>query len=235
MLANMDALFETNHLTLPNVPYIGVKEAFHELQSSLPLAAWDSATLEGYNFTYPEVQTILSGYSVGGSRISDVEEVRGIGNGWFKVLEAIENDADIDKKLICDINRELSGSFNIDPGVFRTDSTVHGGGTVRTPEGTYHAPQEELDELWAKFHVDDPVERALLRFPFMALAQFFFDGNKRTAMMTLNVDLVSRGYSPITVPGERAHEWNVGLTELFMRRDVQPIIDLLGESVLVYR
>ena len=49
------------------------------------------------------------------------------------------------------------------------------------------------------------------------------------------MDLVSRGYSPITVPGERAHEWNVTLTELFMRRDAQPIIDLLGESVLVYR
>lgn len=228
-------LFEIQHLNFPKIPHIGAQEAFHELQSSLPLVVWDSATLEGYSLTHPEVQTILSGYSVGGSRISDVEEVRGIGNGWFRALEAIENNADIDKKLVCEINRELSGSFNIDPGVFRTDSTVNGGGTVRTPEGTYRAPQEGLDDLWADFYVDDPVEHALLRFPFMALGQFFFDGNKRTAMMTLNVDLVSRSYSPITVPGERTHEWNTALTELFMRRDAQPIIDLLGESVLVYR
>lgn len=69
----------------------------------------------------------------------------------------------------------------------------------------------------------------------MALAQFFFDGNKRASMMTLNVDLVRMGYSPITVPGTKTHEWNVALTELFMRLDAQPIIDLLGESVIIYR
>lgn len=231
----MDTIFKNSHITIPEIPLIGKKEAFNELQKSLPLAAWDSATLEGYNFTYPEVQTILSGYSVGGSRISDVEEVKGIGKGWFRTLEAIEDEQNITKALICDINRELSGSFSIEPGVFRTDSSVNGGGTVRTPEGTYSAPQQGLDELWESFQFNDPLEQALLRFPFMALAQFFFDGNKRTSMMTLNVDLVQIGYSPITVPGTRTHEWNVALTELFMRLDAQPIVDLLGESVIINR
>lgn len=231
----MDTIFKNSHITIPEIPLIGKKEAFNELQKSLPLAAWDSATLEGYNFTYPEVQTILSGYSVGGSRISDVEEVKGIGKGWFRTLEAIEDEQNITKALICDINRELSGSFSIEPGVFRTDSSVNGGGTVRTPEGTYSAPQQGLDELWESFQFNDPLEQALLRFPFMALAQFFFDGNKRTSMMTLNVDLVQIGYSPITVPGTRTHEWNVALTELFMRLDAQPIVDLLGESVITNR
>ena len=231
----MDTIFKNSHITIPEIPLIGKKEAFNELQKSLPLAAWDSATLEGYNFTYPEVQTILSGYSVGGSRISDVEEVKGIGKGWFRTLEAIEDEQNITKALICDINRELSGSFSIEPGVFRTDSSVNGGGTVRTPEGTYSAPQQGLDELWESFQFNDPLEQALLRFPFMALAQFFFDGNKRTSMMTLNVDLVRMGYSPITVPGTKTHEWNVALTELFIRLDAQPIIDLLGESVIINR
>lgn len=231
----MDTIFRNSHITIPEIPRIGEKEAFNELQKSLPLAVWDSATLEGYNFTYPEVQTILTGYSVGGHRISDVEEVKGIGNGWFRTLEAIENEENITKTLICDINRELSGSFSIEPGVFRTDSSVNGGGTVRTPEGTYSAPQQGLDEIWESFQLDDPLEQALLRFPFMALAQFFFDGNKRTSMMALNADLVQMGYSPITVPGTKTHEWNVALTELFMRLDAQPIVDLLGESVIINR
>lgn len=231
----MDTIFRNTRITIPEISYIGKKEAFNELQKSLPLVAWDSATLEGYNFTYPEVQTILSGYSVGGHRISDVEEVKGIGKGWVRTLEAIKNEENITKSLICNINKELSGSFSIDPGVFRTDSSVNGGGTVRTPEGTYSAPQQGLDELWESFQFDDPLEQALLRFPFMALAQFFFDGNKRTSMMALNVDLVQMGYSPITVPGTKTYEWNVSLTELFMRLDAQPIIDLLGESALVHR
>lgn len=231
----MDTIFKNTRITIPEIPRIGEKEAFNELQKSLPLVAWDSATLEGYNFTYPEVQTILTGYSVGGHRISDVEEVKGIGNGWFRTLEAIKNEESITKSLICDTNKKLSGSFSIDPGVFRTDSSVNGRGTVRTPEGTYSAPQQGLDELWENFQFNDPLEQALLRFPFMALAQFFFDGNKRTSMMTLNADLVQMGYSPITVPGTKTHEWNVALTELFMRLDAQPIVDLLGESVIINR
>lgn len=231
----MTTIFRNTRITIPEIPRIGEKEAFNELQKSLPLVVWDSATLEGYDFTYPEVLTMLSGYSVGGHRISDVEEVRGIGKGWVRTLEAVKNEENITKSLICDINRELSGSFSIEPGVFRTDSSVNGGGTVRTPEGTYSAPQQGLDELWESFQFNDPLEQALLRFPFMALAQFFFDGNKRTSMMTLNVDLVQMGYSPITVPGTRTHEWNVALTELFMRLDAQPIVDLLGESAIINR
>lgn len=231
----METLFENRKVLIPDTPYIGTKEAFNELQKSLPLIVWDSATLEGYNFTYPEVQTILAGYSVEGHRISDIEEVVGIGKGWVRTFDAIENQEGITKALICDINRELSGSFSIEPGVFRTDSSVNGGGTVRTPEGTYSAPQQGLDDLWESFQFEDPLGQALLRFPFMALAQFFFDGNKRTSMMTLNVDLVRMGYSPITVPGTKTHEWNEALTELFTRLDAQPIIDLLGESVIIYR
>lgn len=231
----MNTLFKTNKISIPEIPRIGKKEAFNELQKILPLLIWDSATLEGYSFTYSEVQTILAGYSVEGHRISDIEEVVGIRKGWFRTLDAIEKQEGITKALICDINRELSGSFSIEPGVFRTDSSVNGGGTVRTPEGTYSAPQQRLDELWGSFQFDDPLRQALLRFPFMALAQFFFDGNKRTSMMTLNIDLVKMGYSPITVPGTKTHEWNVALTELFVRLDAQPIIDLLGESVIIYR
>lgn len=231
----MNTLFKTNNISIPEIPRIGIKEAFNELQKSLPLLIWDSATLEGYSFTYSEVQTILAGYSVEGHRISDIEEVVGIGKGWFRTLDAIEKQEGITKALICDINRELSGSFSIEPGVFRTDSSVNGGGTVRTPEGTYLAPQQGLDELWESFQINDPLEQSLLRFPFMALAQFFFDGNKRTSMMTMNIDLVKMGYSPITVPGTKTHEWNSALTELFMRLDAQPIVDLLGESVIIYR
>lgn len=231
----MGTIFRNSRITIPEIPRIGKKEAFNELQKSLPLVVWDSAMLEGYDFTYPEVQTILAGYSVEGHRISDIEEVVGIGKGWFRTLDAIEKKEGITKALICDINRELSKSFSIEPGVFRTDSSVNGGGTVRTPEGTYSAPQQGLDELWESFQIDDPLRQALLRFPFMALAQFFFDGNKRTSMMTMNIDLVKMGYSPITVPGTKTHEWNAALTELFMRLDAQPIIDLLGESVIIYR
>lgn len=231
----MDTIFQNSTVTIPDIPRIGAKEAFNEFQKGLPLMVWDSATLEGYSFTYPEVQTILSGRSVGGYRISDIEEVAGIGKGWFRAFDAIENKENITKNLICDINRELSGSFSIEPGVFRTDSFVNSGGTIRTPEGTYSASQQGLDEIWESFQFDNPLEQALLRFPFMALAQFFFDANKRTSMITLNIDLVQMGYSPITVPGTKTHEWNVALTELFMRLDAQPIIDLLGESAIVFR
>ena len=119
--------------------------------------------------------------------------------------------------------------------VSRSRTSLGGrGGIVRTPEGDYQAPsREELDEVWAWWEGNAPTEaarRALLRVPFMARAQFFWDGNKRTAVMTASLELVAHGYMPFTVSGNKQLEWHQALTELFMRDDAAPLIAVLEES-----
>lgn len=41
----------------------------------LPGYVWDAAVLEGNPFTYPEVQTLLEGITVGGRKLSDERQI----------------------------------------------------------------------------------------------------------------------------------------------------------------
>ncbi|MGV0360137.1 hypothetical protein [Corynebacterium mastitidis] len=45
---------------------MGFDAAYHALLKNHPFATWSTARLEGLNFTFPEVQTIMSGMTVGG-------------------------------------------------------------------------------------------------------------------------------------------------------------------------
>ena len=54
-----------------DVPSFSVERALWRFQRSLAEYVWDAAVLEGNPLTYPEVQTLLDGITVGGRKISD--------------------------------------------------------------------------------------------------------------------------------------------------------------------
>ncbi|MBC3186886.1 hypothetical protein H7347_09970 [Corynebacterium sp. zg-331] len=220
---------------LPDLPRVGFDIAYHALLKNHPFATWSTARLEGLNFTFPEVQTIMSGMTVGGHPLHDLDEVRAIAEAWGLVIREAKKHTPVTREIAERINGIVSRSVSLDPGVFRSRSSLGGrGGIVRTPEGDYQAPaREELDEAWAWWERNAPTEaarRALLRVPFMARAQFFWDGNKRTAVMSASLELVTHGYMPFTVSGNKQLEWHQALTELFMRDDAAPLIGVLEES-----
>jgi len=50
------------------------------------------ASLEGNLFTYPEVQTLLDGITIGGHRLSDEQQVLRIKEGWSFLFEMVRKD-----------------------------------------------------------------------------------------------------------------------------------------------
>ncbi|GAA2419943.1 hypothetical protein GCM10010191_33880 [Actinomadura vinacea] len=52
-----------------------VERAAWRYQRSLPEYVWDAAVLEGNPFTFPEVQTLMEGITVGGRKVSDERQV----------------------------------------------------------------------------------------------------------------------------------------------------------------
>lgn len=220
---------------LPTIPTSDTRYARHQLFRAFSWAVWNSSVLEGYNFTMSEVETIINGYTVGGHPNTHEDDVRGIAAGWKVALTAIDDSRSVDESLVRDINFALTNGMTLAPGKFRgEDPTLHGdGGTVSTPRGTYVAPKpDQLHELWNNFSEDDPVESACLRIPFQTLTQFFYDGNKRTAMMTAAVELIQAGHAPLVVQGKDFEEWHSCLTTLFHEKGAQPLFDLLGKSTL---
>lgn len=60
-----------------------VKRAVWRYQRSLPTFVWDAAVLEGNPFTYPDVQTLMDGVTVGGHKVSDAEQVLNLAEAAF--------------------------------------------------------------------------------------------------------------------------------------------------------
>jgi len=58
-----------------DIPRFSVERAIWRFNQSLPEYVWDAAVLEGNPFTYPEVQTLLDGITVGGRKISDERQI----------------------------------------------------------------------------------------------------------------------------------------------------------------
>lgn len=70
---------------------MGFAAAYHALLKNHPFATWSTACLEGLNFTFPEVQTSMSGMTVGGHPLHDLDEVRAIAEAWGLVVREAKN------------------------------------------------------------------------------------------------------------------------------------------------
>ena len=68
-----------------SLPVWGTKEALFRLKKILPEFVFRDACLEGNPLTYLAIKTLLDGISVGGRKISDVEQVLDLLNAWNRV------------------------------------------------------------------------------------------------------------------------------------------------------
>jgi Fic family protein len=209
-----------------DIPSFSVERAMWRFQRTLPEYVWDAAVLEGNPFTYPEVQTLLDGITVGGRKISDEQQVlnellRLVKTGEFRLAKEVSDRL---QYLIAREEALESGHFRgegkeqLTPGV--------GLGT----RGRYMPPRtepggENLRRIHAsglqfiKAELDYSFEQAIAYFLFAALQQFYFDGNKRTARYMMNGHLMSHGFDAISVPAARRHEFNAGMVEFFTTKD----------------
>lgn len=68
------------------------KKALALAYKMLPEYVFDTSQLENNPLTFPEVKTLMDGITIGGHKISDVEQVLNIKNAWFSILHQIKND-----------------------------------------------------------------------------------------------------------------------------------------------
>lgn len=73
-----------------DIPSFSVERAMWRFQRTLPEYVWDAAVLEGNPFTYPEVQTLLDGITVGGRKISDEQQVLNLAEAANELLRLVK-------------------------------------------------------------------------------------------------------------------------------------------------
>lgn len=226
---------------VPEAPSHSVERACFRMHKSLPEFVWDAGVLEGNPFTYPEVQTLLEGITVGGRKLSDQEQILNIAAGTQRLLDLVKHrEFLLSKDVFTELNGLVACNEALESGWFRGE----GSEVILTPdvalgaEGRYTPPATEpgapvLNGLFQEgiqaleSQVANPLERGMAFFLFGALQQFFFDGNKRTSRLMMNGILMSSGIDAISVPAARVQEFNTKMVRFYLTRDATEMMDFL--------
>lgn len=222
-----------------HVPVHSVERACFRFHKMLPEFVWDAGVLEGNPFTFPEVKALLDGITVGGRRISDQEQILNLAESSKHLLALVKAGRfELSKSTFTDMNRIVARNEALEWGVFRGE----GQEKLYTPAvalgelGRYMplptlSGAPELNRVFlegtAALKACRPFERAIAFFLFGALQQFFFDGNKRTSRFMMNGVLMSHGIDAISVPADKAPEFNEKMVRFYLSKNATEMMAFL--------
>lgn len=229
--ANYPFGFTWDNSVLPVVEPGSTHRALSIYKQQQTTFVWDAARLENNPFTFVEVQTLLDGVTVGGHKLSDAEQITNLADSGKKLIELVRSGRfDLDKQTIVLLHDIVARNEALEWGVFRGEGDEH----TYTPyvalgERGEHNPvptepgAPALNRIYAegvaRIKKLPAYEGALVMFIFGALQQFFFDGNKRTSRHMMNGWLMKHGYDPISVPANRAQEFNDLMVEFYVSQN----------------
>lgn len=221
-----------------------VERSRHRFRAHLPQLIWNTAALEGNNFTLPEVKTLLEGVTVGGKKLEDEQQIIALSEAYNRLDEMVgTGQFSMSKDVSDQLHLLVARHEAIEAGSFRGEGRVQGGGAVQLASGGV-VPGTEHGEGGALLReyfttltdylsgVRDARRRALIYFASATRRQFYFDGNKRTARLMMTGELMSSGYDLVSIPYSRKLEFNDALDVLFDRDDATELLRFLSTCTL---
>lgn len=199
----------------------------------LPDMVFNMASLEGNPFTYPEVQTLLEGITIGGHKLSDEQQVLRIRDGWSYVFKAVTKEVlNINKELFNTLNEIVAKDEALISGTFRNGQVRIGGTEFIPPKA------EELDKIFDE-ELNVLLERSMSSidlafdiFLWGALNQFYYDGNKRTSRLVANSILIYNGQGIFNVKVKDRLEFNTLMVDFYDNQDADKIFEFFYNSCL---
>ncbi|PRR77091.1 hypothetical protein CLLI_26090 [Clostridium liquoris] len=199
----------------------------------LPDVVFNMASLEGNPFTYPEVQTLLDGITIGGHKVSDEQQIYSIRNAWNYLFDlVIQNNVSIDINIFNKFNDIVAKDEALISGVFRT-------GQVRIAGTEFIPPRAEELETIFKNELPKLIERCKSKtelafeiFLWGTLNQFYYDGNKRTSRLVSNMILISNGQGIFNIKAKDRLQFNTLMVEFYNTREADNIFDFLYNNCL---
>lgn len=200
-------------MTTDSNGFVGFDFALFIAQKLRAQFVFDMAQMEGNTATYPQVETIVHGTSVPGLSMVETRQIDNINRGWKALLEDLEiGRFQVNKLVAIEYNKLVSeGENRLGYGGFR-NAPVAIGGTNYTPPNPLdlNANWDSLVEMYRTLE-DNPLEQSLFLYAELARNQFFGDGNKRTALLMMNGNLIRHGLCPITITKSREVEYRSAL------------------------
>ncbi|MES2262002.1 MAG: Fic family protein [Pseudomonadota bacterium] len=193
---------------------------------------YNTAALEGNPFTYPEIQTLIDGITVGGHKVSDEEQVLNLNQALSYVMGLVKQGTfRLDEETACAIQGIVARNEALTWGKFR-DGKVNIGGTDYAPPNAADRPGIFATGKKILSAEPDPIIRAFLVFLWGSLNQFFYDGNKRTSRFLANGTLLTAGFPPLMIFVKDQLTYNQVMTRFY---DTQDATEALGWLYRYYR
>ena len=169
---------------------------------------YNTAALEGNAMTYPEVETLLDGITVGGHKLSDEQQILNQNRSVELLFKMLEDDTfSVSKDILFQLHTEVAKDEALTWGLFR-DGNVNIGGTDYLPPNPSQLNELFEERVLALNEIVHPILRGLTYFLFGARSQFFYDGNKRTSRLMMNGVLLSNGYPMLNIKAKDRLEFN---------------------------
>lgn len=181
----------------PDKYHLSRKESVYLLKKNIVELVYNAGKFEGLNTTLLQTEEIIKYNRANNVAVDDVLTVVNLKRGFEMLLNDIQEPLIETSKRI---NRIVAAEDALFPDEIRT-----GGVEVSTIQGRYVPPMLTEDEI--KNQYDEimnqeisETEKALRLFLFIAKNQIFWDGNKRTALLTANKIMFSQGLGLLSVP-----------------------------------
>lgn len=214
-------------MEIPNKFDLTQKENLFLAKKNLVDYIWKSANLEGINITFPDTYTIVEKLSMKNADIADVNTILNLKHAWQEVFKTYNEELTLE--YIFKIHSEVSKDEALTWGELRTGK-VGISGTDYIPE----IPNEKLvKNSIRKFNdIECDTERILKLMLWMMKAQLFWDGNKRTAMIIANKELIKHGRGIVSVAIKDISEFNRLLSDYYSHDKDNELLEFLYEKCL---
>lgn len=230
-----DMLFKYNYKIDDSIKIHDKKKALALAYKMLPEYVFDISQLENNPLTFPEVKTLMDGVTIGGHRISDVEQILNIQSAWLDILSQIKNDSFIvSKKQFDQINGTIAKNEAIYAGAFRNGSTCIAGTKKYKAPNCKDLEKIFFDEVHIILDGFPPLEQAIRLFLWGCLNQFYWDGNKRTSRIIANGILINFGVGILNIKTSDILEFNTLMIDFYDTCEANDIVKFLNEKCITY-
>lgn len=202
-----------------------IRMGLFRLKKILPDFVFQDGFLEGNPITWPEVKTLMDGVSIGGHKLSDVEQILNLQRAWTTLVTLVQDKKfSLTKEVFLKINALVVFEESLEWGVFR-NGPVSIAGTSYKPPAWNRLP--EIFDRGLSFirSLDHPIERALVFSLWTAREQFFWDGNKRTGRIMMAGELLRNGFDAISIPNVRKEEYNRKMVRFYDTGNATEMLD----------
>lgn len=184
----------------PNFPdkyHLSRKESVYLLKKNIVELVYNAGKFEGLNTTLLQIEEIIKYNRANNVAVDDVLTVVNLKRGFELLLNDVQEPLLETSKRI---NRIVAAEDALFPGEIRT-----GGVEVSTIQGRYVPALLTEDEVKNQYdkimnqEISD-TEKALRLFLFISKNQIFWDGNKRTALLSANKVMLQRGLGILSIP-----------------------------------